>query len=83
VVYNVLELLNLSLTHLKLLVPLHELDIEVVDLVLRDSQLVLGVLEPGSGAVKGVGLVVTVAVGPHQLVIQLPIANLEDVVLLE
>jgi hypothetical protein len=74
VVDHVLELLDPSLTHLKLLVSLHKLGLEVVDIVLSKSQLILGVLQLGVGAVE---------VRLHQLVVQLLVAHLEDVVLLE
>jgi hypothetical protein len=44
VLNRVLQLRGLSLTQLKLLVPLVQLILEVVDIVLGDSQLILGVL---------------------------------------
>jgi hypothetical protein len=62
---HVLKLLDLSLTCLKLLVPLHKLNLEVVDVVLGKSQLVLGVLQLGACAVEGIGLEVVAAVCPH------------------
>jgi hypothetical protein len=83
VVDHVLEHLDLSLTCLKLLVSHHKLSLKVVDVVLHKGQLVLGVLELGAGAVRGIGLEVMVVVGPHHLVIQLLVVHLEDVVLLE
>jgi hypothetical protein len=83
VVDNVLELLDLGLTRLKLLVSLHKLSLDVVVVVLRKSSLILGVLQLGVGVVEGVGLVVTGMVSTHQLVGQLLLAHLEDVVLLE
>jgi hypothetical protein len=79
VVDHILELLDMSLTSLKLLVSLHKLDLEVLDIVLCKGQFVLGVLELGPGAVEGIGLEVTGAIGPHQLIA----THLEDVVLLE
>jgi hypothetical protein len=83
VVDHVLELCDLSLTHLELLVPLHELNLEVVDVVLCKGQLVLGVLELGAGTVEGVDLKIVAMVCPNQLIVQLLVAHLEDVVLLE
>jgi hypothetical protein len=83
VVDHVLELLNLSLTRLKLLVPLHKLGLEVVDVVLGKSQLILGVLQLGEGAVEGISLEVSAAVGPQQLIVHLHVAPLEDVALLK
>jgi hypothetical protein len=66
-----LQLRGLSLTRLELLVPLVQLVLEVVDIVLGDGQLILGMLEPCTGIVKEVGLDVTTVVHPHQLIVQL------------
>jgi hypothetical protein len=79
----ILWLRDLSLTRLELLIPLVQLVLEVVDIVLGDSQLVLSVLQLCTGIVKEVSLDVTVAVCPHQLIIQLLDVHLKAVVLLE
>jgi hypothetical protein len=68
VVDHVLDLLDLSLARLKLLAPLYKLSLKVVDVVLGKSQLILGVLQLGVGAVEGVSLEVTAALCPHQLI---------------
>jgi hypothetical protein len=83
VVDHVLELLNLSLTHLKLLVPLHKLGFEVVDIVWSKSHFIMGVLYLGVGAVEGIGLEVAIVVCLHQLIVQLLVVHFEDVSLLE
>jgi hypothetical protein len=83
VVDHVLELLNLSLTHLKLLVPLHKLGFEVVDIVWSKSHFIMGVLYLGAGAVEGIGLEVAIVVCLHQLIVQLLVVHFEDVSLLE
>jgi hypothetical protein len=77
---RVLQLCGLRLTHLELLIPLI---LEVVDIVLGDGQLILGVLQPCTGIVKEVGLDIMAAVRPHQLIVQLHDAHLKAVVLLE
>jgi hypothetical protein len=68
---RILQLCGLSLTHLELLISLVQLDLEVVDIVLGSGQLVLSVLQPSVGIIKEVGLEVTTAISPHQLVVQL------------
>jgi hypothetical protein len=83
VVHGVRNLLNLSLAHLELLVPLHKLGLKVVDIVLGKSRLILGVLQLGAGVVEGIDLEVTAAVGLQQLVVHLLVAPLEGVALLE
>jgi hypothetical protein len=77
---RVLQLCGLRLTRLELLVPLI---LKVVDIVLGDGQLILGVLQPCTGVVKEVGLDIMAAVRPHQLIVQLHDAHLKAVVLLE
>jgi hypothetical protein len=77
---RVLQLCGLRLTRLELHVPLI---LEVVDIVLGDGQLILGVLQPCTGVVKEVGLDIMAAVRPHQLIVQLHDAHLKAVVLLE
>jgi hypothetical protein len=52
VVHDVRELLDLSLAHLNLLVPLLQLCLEVLDVALSTSQLIVGVLQLGVGAVE-------------------------------
>jgi hypothetical protein len=79
----VLQLGGLSLTHLKLLVSLLQLGLEVVDVALSSDQLVLGVLQPGAGVIEEVRLHVAAAVGPHQLVVQFLDACFQAVVLLK
>jgi hypothetical protein len=83
VVDHILELLNLSLTHLKLLVPLHKLGFEVVDIVQSKSHFIMGVLYLGAGDVEGIGLEVAIVVCLHQLIVQLLVVHFEDVSLLE
>jgi hypothetical protein len=51
---RILQLGGLSLTHLKLLVSLVQLGLEVVDVALSSDQLVLGVLQPDAGIVEEV-----------------------------
>jgi hypothetical protein len=67
----VLQLNGLSLTHIKLLVSLVQLSLEVVDVALSSDQLILGVLQSGAGIIEEVQLHVTAVVGPHQLIVQL------------
>jgi hypothetical protein len=80
---RVLQLRGLSLTHLELLIPLVQLILEVMDIVLGDRQLILGVLQPCTSVIKEVGLDITTAVCPHQLIVQLHNTHLKAVVLLE
>jgi hypothetical protein len=68
---RILQLYGLSLTHLKLLVPLIQFGLEVVDIALGSGQLILSVLQPGAGIVEEVGLEVTAMISPHQLIVQL------------
>jgi hypothetical protein len=48
-----------------------QLGLEVVDVVLRDGQLVLSMLQPCMSVVKEVGLEITTVISPHQLDVQL------------
>jgi hypothetical protein len=79
----VLQLYSLSLTCLELLIPLVQLGLEVVNVVLRDGQLVSSVLQPCMSVVKEVGLEITTAISPHQLIVQLLDTCLKAVVLLK
>jgi hypothetical protein len=83
VLNRILQLHGLSLTLLKLLVPLGQLGLEVVDIVLGDGQLVLSVLQLCTSTVKEVRLDAPAAVCPHQLIVQLLDTCLKAVVLLE
>jgi hypothetical protein len=80
---RVLQLGGMGLTHLKLLISLVQLGLEVVDVVLSSDQLILGVLQLGAGVIKEVRLHVAAAVGPHQLIVQLLDACFQAVVLLK
>jgi hypothetical protein len=80
---HVLQLHGLSLTHLELLIPLVQLILKVVDIVLSDGQLIMGVLQPCMGIVKKVGLDITTVICPHQLIVHLLVACLKVVILLE
>jgi hypothetical protein len=60
-----------------------QLGLEVVDVALGNNQLVLGVLQLGVGVIEVVGLEVTTAISPHQLIIQLPDSHLQAGVLLQ
>jgi hypothetical protein len=60
-----------------------QLGLEVVDVALGSNQLVLGVLQSGAGVIEVIGLEVTTAISPHQLIIQLPDARLQAGVLLQ
>jgi hypothetical protein len=80
---HVLQLSGLSLTHHELLVPLMQLDLEVVDIVLGDGQLIMSVLQPCTSVIKEVRLDVAAMVHPHQLIVQLLDTRLKTVVLLE
>jgi hypothetical protein len=90
VLYLVLQVCGLNLTHLELLVSLMQLGLEVVDVALGGSQLILSMLQSGAGVVKEVGLEVkevglevTVVTNPHQLVIQFLDTRLKAGILLE
>jgi hypothetical protein len=73
----VLQVRCLSLTGLYLLVPLVQLDLEVVDVALGSNQLILSVLQSGTGAIEVVSLEVVATISPHQLITQLPDARLQ------
>jgi hypothetical protein len=60
-----------------------QLSLEVVDVALGSNQLVLSVLQSGAGVIKVVGLEVTTAISPHQLIIQLADVRLQADVLLQ
>jgi hypothetical protein len=77
-----LQLYDLSITHLELFVSLVQLSLEVVNIALGGGQLVLSMLQLGAGVVKEVDLEITVAVSPHRLVVQLLDAHLKTGVLL-
>jgi hypothetical protein len=62
VVHHIHELLSLSLACLRLLVPLLQLGLKVVNAVLGNSKLILGVLQLSSGAVECISLEVKVAI---------------------
>jgi hypothetical protein len=62
VVHHIHELLSPSLACLRLLVPLLQLGLKVVNAVLGNSQLILGVLQLSSGAVECISLEVEVAI---------------------
>jgi hypothetical protein len=65
VLYLMLQLHSLSLTHLKLLVSLVQLSLEVVEVALGGGQLVLSVLQLGAGVIEVVSLEVTTTISPH------------------
>jgi hypothetical protein len=83
VLYLVLQLCSLSLTHLELLISLVQLNLEVVDVALGSGQLILNVLQSGAGVVEVVGLEVRTAISPHQLIIQFLYAHLKAGILLK
>jgi hypothetical protein len=60
-----------------------QLGLEVVDVALGSGQLILSMLRLGACVVEVIGLEVTTAVSPHQLIIQLPDARLQAGVLLQ
>jgi hypothetical protein len=60
-----------------------QLGLEVMDVALGGSQLILRVLQSGVGVIKVVGLEVTALISPHQLIIQLFDACLKVGVLLK
>jgi hypothetical protein len=83
VFHLVLQVCGLSLTRLYLLISIIQLGLEVVDVALDDSQLVLGVLQSGVGLIKVIDLDVTAVIGPHHLIVQLLDARLKAGVLLK
>jgi hypothetical protein len=66
-----------------MLVSLVQLSLEVVDVALVGSQLVLSVLHSSAGVVKVVGLEVMATISPHQLIVQLLHTRLEADILLK
>jgi hypothetical protein len=60
-----------------------QLGLEVVDVALGSNQLILGVLQSGTGVIKVISLEVAAAISPHQLITQLPDARLQTGVLLQ
>jgi hypothetical protein len=60
-----------------------ELSLEVVDVALGSSQLVLSMLQLGAGVIEVVGLEIMIVISPHQLIIQLPDARLQVGILLQ
>jgi hypothetical protein len=60
-----------------------QLGLEVVDIALGSNQLILSVLQLGTGVVKVISLEVAAAISPHQLITQLPDAHLQAGVLLQ
>jgi hypothetical protein len=60
-----------------------QLGLEVVDVALGGGQLILRVLQSGTGVIKVVGLEVTAAINPRQLIIQLLDTRLKAGVLLK
>jgi hypothetical protein len=83
VLHLVLQVGGLSLTHLKLLVSLVQLSLEMVDVALSGGQLILSMLQSGVGVVEVVGLEVMTMISLHQLIIKLPDAHLKVGVLLK
>jgi hypothetical protein len=82
-VHDVHELLNLSLTRLKPLVPLLQLYLQVLDVVLGGSQLVFGMLQLGVGVVKRVRLLLKAAVHLQWVIAELLVAPFKGVRLLK
>jgi hypothetical protein len=83
VLHPVLQVCDMSLTHLEMPVSLVQLDLEVVDVALGGGQLVLSVLQSGVGVIEVIDLEVTAAISPHQLVIQFLDARLKAGILLK
>jgi hypothetical protein len=83
VLYLILQLCGLSLTHLELLISLMHLNLEVVNIALGGDQLILSVLQSGASIIKEVSLEVIAMISPHQLVVQLFDTRLKASVLLE
>jgi hypothetical protein len=83
VLHLMFQVSGLSLTRLQLLVSLVQLDLEVVDVALGGGQLILSVLQSGADVIEVVGLKVTIAISPHQLIVQLLDTRLKAGVLLK
>jgi hypothetical protein len=60
-----------------------QLSLEVVDVALGSNQLILSVLQSGTGVIKVVSLEVAAVISPHQLITQLPDAHPQAGVLLQ
>jgi hypothetical protein len=60
-----------------------QLSLEVVDVALGSNQLILSVLQSGTGVIEVVSLEVAAVISPHQLITQLPDARLQAGVLLQ
>jgi hypothetical protein len=60
-----------------------QLGLEVVDVALGSNQLILSVLQSGTGVIEVVSLEVVAAISPHQLITHLPDAGLQAGVLLQ
>jgi hypothetical protein len=73
----------MSLTRLELLISLMQLGLEVVNISLGGSQLILSMLQSDAGVIKEVGLEVTTAISPYQLIVQLLDTCLKVDILLE
>jgi hypothetical protein len=83
VLYLILQLCGLNLTHLKLHISLVQLVLEVVNIALGGGQLILSVMQLSASVVKEVSLEVTATISPHQLVVQLLDTRLKAGVLLK
>jgi hypothetical protein len=62
---------------------LMHLSLEVVDVALGGGQLFLSMLQSGVGVVEVIGLEITAAISPHQLIVQLLDARLKAGILLK
>jgi hypothetical protein len=60
-----------------------QLGLEVVDAALGSNQLILSVLQLGTGVIEVISLEVASVISPHQLITQLPDARLQAGVLLQ
>jgi hypothetical protein len=60
-----------------------QLGLEGVDVALGGSQLILSMLQSGVGVVEVIGLEITAAISPHQLIVQLLDARLKAGILLK
>jgi hypothetical protein len=60
-----------------------QLGLKVVDVALGSNQLILSMLQSGTGVIEVISLEVTAAISSHQLITQLPDARLQAGVLLQ
>jgi hypothetical protein len=60
-----------------------QLGLKVVDVALGSNQLILSVLQLGTGVIEVVSLEVIAVISPHQLITQLPDARLQAGVLMQ